>query len=140
MKINKPETWSRDHWSLLAYVECRCVDYRGQIENDHLRVNPKRHPAYAYSDRPSLGGRRTWASEYNTILNGLKILAGHDDIDCLQDLEAGNLIVNTGTGINPVYELTEEGWRVSAALRRFKAEGGTFAHFKYPKHASINEE
>lgn len=120
------QQFGKDHWSLLAYIECRCVDHQGYPDLVHMRCNPTTHPALA---RTSVG-TRTWKPEWGTRLrNGFK-LPNHDDHDCADDLETTGLINHVGTRLNPRFVLTEEGYRIAAILRRFKSEGGQFADFK----------
>ena len=129
------EDWGKDHWSLLAYIECRCVDYGGIPSRDHMRINEKKHPGLA--NRAVMGGME-WSSKYGTRLNGFwkngttdpsRQLPDHDDWDCLYDLEAAGLIKDNGTGIHPLAEMTPKGREIAALLRAHKAEGGQFAGF-----------
>jgi len=101
--------WGKDHWSTLLYVESRVVDQGGSIKDDHLRKD---------------------GNEYPTRLAGGAALVGHNDYDCLEDLEAARVIEHTGgTGLHPIYSLTDEGWRVAGLVRRWKAEGKGIAKF-----------
>jgi hypothetical protein len=45
-----------------------------------------------------------------------------EEIGFLDKLEDAGLLVNHGTGINRVYSLTDEGWRVAGLERRRRAE------------------
>ncbi len=118
--------WGRDHWSTLGYIECRCVDNRGIPDRDHMRCNPARHPG--------LSGRGGWKPQYSTRLKGHSIevplqRAGHDDWDCAYDIEVAGLLIDEGSGINPLWKLTPLGLSICAALRAHKAAGGSFATF-----------
>jgi hypothetical protein len=44
------------------------------------------------------------------------------DFNALDKFEADGLIVNEGTGANPLLRLTDAGWRTAGALRRARAE------------------
>ena len=110
------DEFGRDHWSLLAYAECRAVDHRGALDARHLRLDGGRHPTMA---------------RHGSI-------AGHSDTDCLDDLEAAGLLINRGTGVNPVVVMTDLGWQVAWALRRWRAGGGSAGDFD-PECASTDE-
>jgi hypothetical protein len=93
------EDWGQDHQTLLMYVESRCTDNSGVPDNRHLRP---------------VGN--------DTRLPGGKVLAEHSDSDCLDDFEAAGLLIRHGTGINPVFELTDAGWEQAWKLRRARAD------------------
>lgn len=126
------EKFGKDHWSAFGYIECRIVDNEGIPDRNHLRCDPDRHPGLGGSriDYTSSQGKK----KYPTRLAGdNEFLPDHDDWDCLYDLEAVGLLNDIGTGVNPVFRLTELGHTVAAALRKHKAEGKMFATFKYPE-------
>ncbi len=80
--------WGGDHWSTLAYLETRCVDYNGVVENSHMRTTSKRHPTFlGKAQRRSMMPDR----DYPTMVHADERNAGteipdHDDWDCLVDL------------------------------------------------------
>lgn len=115
------EKFGRDHWSLFAYIETRCVDYGGELNKLHMRCDQDRHPAHRHA-----GCRE--GVKYPTRLKGDEV-QDHDDWDCANDLESAGLIQIGGTGLHPVFRLTKEGRRVAALLREHKANGGKFAAF-----------
>lgn len=137
MKAISPTQYGKDHWSLLAYVETRCVDYGGVLDVAHLRV---KNPAIGMGSRHAPYSRPGWKPEYGTRLAGYwnkdgttdpnKRLPDHDDLDCLEDLEAAGFIKNFGTGLNPAYEMTKLGNRVASLLREHKTEGKHYSSFK----------
>lgn len=115
--------FGKDHWSTFAYIETRIVDHKGEPNKRHMRCNNKRHPQHAHIDT---------GKEYPTILFGGVKLHDHDDWDCLDDLEQCGLLTQPkmrGTGLFPVYELTDTGKQVAAQLREHKSAGGSFANF-----------
>lgn len=124
--------WGKDHWSLLLYVETRCVDYHGILDFDHLRDKLMR------GERRPMGGK--WEGKHGTRLAGYfgengkndesRLLKKHDDLDCLEDLEAAMLIKNVGTGMNPQIVMTDEGYRIITQLRKWKADGNHCATFQ----------
>jgi hypothetical protein len=117
------EKFGRDHWSTLLYIETRVVDHRGVLDNRNMRCNPKgRHPHFAHIP---------WEKDYPTRLAGGATRSKHDDWDCVEDLIAAGFLEWNGTGANPVFALTDEGWRVVSALRRHRAEGAGVATFVY---------
>lgn len=105
--------WGKDHYSTFAYLETRTVDYKGTVDFRHMR------------------GQRGVVSKYPTRLELGVELAGHSDWDCLDDIEDAGLIVNAGSGINPLVQMTEKGCLVAAALRAHKAAGGHFGNFRF---------
>jgi hypothetical protein len=90
-------------------------DHGGVVRRENLRVIHRRHPAFAHE-----GGD---ASKYPTRLRGGQKLADHDDWDCIEDFEVVGLAENVGTGVNPVYRLTDKGREV-AGLTRGRAGRG----------------
>jgi hypothetical protein len=58
-----------------------------------------------------------------------KQILGHDDWHCVEDLQRANLLHIKGTGLHPFFAMTPLGLQVAAALRAFKAQGGTFSTF-----------
>lgn len=131
------EKFGRDHWSLLGYIECRCVDNKGVPDRDHMRINPQRHPGLAGTRQARMNGGQgpKWKGEYATRLKGhsekkSSRVPGHDDWDCADDLEAAGFIEILGTGIHPTWKMTERGLAVAAKLREHKAKGGSFSTFE----------
>lgn len=131
--------FGKDHWSLLAYVETRCVDAAqgmGRLERSRMRCNPQSHPL--------LSAGAPWRAHYGSRLRGFfdfeqrsdpekaaaagLLLLDHDDWDCLDDLQAAGLL-QVQSLANPCVSLTPAGVRVSAALRAHKLTGGQFATF-----------
>lgn len=116
------EKFGKTHWSLFAYVETRAVDYKGVLDRRHLSIDSFRHPLVAHLpwSRPD---------EYPTRLKDGELAHDHDEWDCLEDLTAAGLIAREGTGIHPVFSLTDLGRRVASQLRDHKAHGGVYAQF-----------
>lgn len=124
--------WGKDHWSLLLYVETRCVDYNGTLDFDHLRDKLGRgnHRPHGYK----------WKPDYGTRLKGYFVEGGendkarqlkqHDDLDCLDDIEAAMLIKNIGTGMNPLITMTDLGYTYITQLRKHKGAGGHCSNFE----------
>jgi len=127
------EVWGKDHWSLLAFIECICVDYKGVLDNkrrQNMRCNVARHPLLGYwplGERPWQSGHGTRLKNYFTDKSHQ--LPEHDDWDCVDDFEGAGLLVNEGSGINPIWKLTPEGLAITAKFRAFKANGGHYYQF-----------
>ena len=85
-----------------------------------MRCDYDRHPQF-YCDYTHGHGANQKARKYPTRLAHGVEKENHDDWDCVEDLVAAGLVVWHGTGINPVFNLTEEGWRYTDILRREKA-------------------
>lgn len=67
------EKFGKDHWSTFAYIETRCVDYKGVPDRDHMRCDVDRHPGLV--NRGSGGSNQ----KYPTILKGAR-LENHDGL------------------------------------------------------------
>lgn len=112
------------------------MDYAGVINLDNFRCNEKRHPGL-------VARHLRWTPSNGTRLK-FGTLPGHDDHDVASDLEEAGLLkqVGTGSGINPKFKLTAEGWRVVNLLFQHKAAGQNYASFNYPhpKPPTLQEE
>jgi len=118
----KLKQFGKDHWSTFAYAECCAVDYHGHLDNRRLRVNEEKRPIRSNG----LG----WEPKYGTFDKDGNIPdPSHDDIDCLDELEAEGLIEQIGTLLNPVVRLTEKGMEVATKLRQHKMNGGQFSTY-----------
>ena len=126
--------FGKDHWSIFAYIETRIVDYKGKPHKPHMRCDVDRHPQH---DHQNLYPEHKEVTKYPTRLRGyfedktLK-LDDHDDWDCIDDCIAEGLLrepPDRGTGLSPVYELTDRGADVASQLRVHKSEGKNFASF-----------
>ncbi len=122
--------FGKDHWSTFAYIETCCVDNGGRVDLRRMRCNPERHPGLA--GLSVMGMNRAWEPRWGTRLKE-GIVADHDDHDCADDLEAAGLLENIGSGINPAFRLTAEGFQAAGLLRQHKAAGGSFSTFTYDK-------
>jgi hypothetical protein len=98
-----PNRWGEDHWALLSYVVA-CFD--GSLDLDRLRCN---------------GSTRLKDPSDRVI--------GHDDWDCLEDLEAAGL-VEIISRLAGIVHLTEKGNAVAFRLREHKWNGQAFATFE----------
>jgi hypothetical protein len=113
------EEFGKDHWATLAYLETRCVDHGGVLDNRHMRCDSSRHPQFAHSNITTKYPTRTKAGE----------VKNHDDWDCLDDCELLGLIENNGTNLHRVYRFTPLGHMIAGQLRQHKADGGNFHSF-----------
>jgi len=136
----KIEDFGKDHWSLLAYIECICVDGKkgvGEIDFAKMRINrqSESHCPLPVGARSHVGA---WEEDYGTRLDGYwkendttdktRRLPQHDDWDCLEDLEEAGLVEILST-INGFVKMTDGGMMIAAFLRKHKADGGNFAGF-----------
>lgn len=123
------DKWGKDHWSMFAYVGHCVTEREGFMSGPRLRCK---------DDRPGIQrayGQR-WDPKYGTRLNGYfqspndktLMLPDHDDIDCLQDMEAEEMVL-LGTTVSMFVQLTDKGREFEEALRRFKQDGGNFSDF-----------
>ncbi len=111
--------FGKDHWSTLAYCAAMFYSEKG-IGKQHMRCNPERHPHFAHT-----GG---WKDSYSTRLRGGGQALGHDDWDCLWDLENYGFI-GVLTGRAEIFWLTAKGNRAARELIEHKRAGGNFATF-----------
>lgn len=134
------ERFGKDHWSLFAYIEYICVNGNnglGKIQRNRVRCNSSKHPL--------LSAGIKWEDSYSTRLSGFfeypfnadiekscatgfQIL-GHDDWDCIDDLNNAGLIEIVSFA-NGIVKLTEKGIAVLSQLISHKANGGNFSNFK----------
>lgn len=116
------EKFGRDHWSTFAYIETRIVDYMGVLDKRHMRCDIDRHPFFAHEGSKG--------EKHPTRLLGGELAESHDDWDCIDDLVEAGLLEWNGTGVNPIFQLTEKGQSIAATLRTYKVKGGQFAAFQ----------
>lgn len=124
MRVIPIDEFGRDHYSLLLYVESRCVDNAGIPAAVSMRCNVKRHPGLGTGSSVAV-----WRDEWSTRLRGGKRAKGHDDWDCFADMAAVGWVCNIGTGVNPKWYLTEVGWCMAHLVRRWKAAGNQVKDF-----------
>ena len=124
----EPHRWGKDHWSTFAYIETRCVDYRGRPNAQHIQTNHDRHP---------LMGNLYDGADYGIRLADC-VLPGdeYDEWDCLDDLETYGLIDNVGTGLHRQYEMTATGKLIAGQLRAHKADQKNYVTFQ-PRWADV---
>lgn len=126
------DRWGKDHWNLLAYIGCRNTNNGCVLDGDHLRVNQTKNVGIPKS-RPI----RSWDTAWGTRLRGhfknkndLSLRLGeHDDIDCLDDMEAEGLIT-CGTRTSLYAQLTVWGRKFCAALNDHMQQGGATGNFE----------
>ena len=129
------EKWGRDHWSTFAYIETLCVegsDAIGVPSLQKMQCNADRHPELATF---GLLGTFNDGSAYAIRLADGEEIPGpdYDDWDCVDDMEAEQLLVRVGTGVHPAYTLTDRGKMIAGQLRSHKASGGNWATFRWDK-------
>ncbi len=132
MRIISIDEFGKDHWSLLGYIETCCVDGGGKVNHNRMRTNENRNP--------SVGSGQSWKDEYSTRLKSFPWgskdekekakhrVAGHDDWDCLEDLEQAGF-ANLISYVNGFVHITSMGLTITAELRAHKANGGSFFNF-----------
>lgn len=119
--------FTKDHWSLLAYVG-HCVEDNGggtgHLALEKLRCNEKSHPLLAgpYTGR--------WQDEYTTRIKAGET-QGHDDWDCLDDLEAEGLVYVVST-IQGWVNILPKGLEVYQEMLRLEQLHKKWADFHWP--------
>ena len=126
------EKWGKDHWSVFMYVESICVNSTDGIGSpDHRRIqtNHNRHPEKRNNNYHSSPD----GADFGIRLNDGTELPGpdYDEWDCIRDLECYGFLRDIGTGIRPLYRITEKGNALAAALRKHKTGGGMLVDFRY---------
>lgn len=121
------DKWGKDHWSMLAYCECRAVDWAGHLDLRYIRVNESKR---SFGN----GNGFKWNPDSATRLqNGKKPDSTHDDIDVLDDLKREDLLEYKSSCGSFIISLTEQGQEVCAEIRKHKTAGKNFNEFKLSK-------
>jgi hypothetical protein len=115
--------WGKDHWSTFAYIETRIVDHKGEPNKEQMRCDTDVHPQHMNSSNVHFP-----ESKYPTRTKVGEV-KGHDDWSCLEDAVKTGLLIEEGTGLTPVYQLTDYGRVVASKLREWKSKGGSFHNF-----------
>lgn len=123
MNTIPPSSFGRDHWSLLAYVECRAVDDHGVLDKRHLRCHPTRHGLY-------VAHHTRWEPTWATRASDGTLIPNHDDYDVLADLEAAGYVCLLDLPTEDRVNLTKVGQLVATLLRAHKSRGGQFKDFE----------
>lgn len=123
------ELWGRDHWSTLAYIEAKLVDGDYSVKFDPRMRQGRRNFRVLSKGRGCAGGV-VMQPEHGSRLSDGTILPWSDDWACVQDMLADGLFEDGEWDTGFPLKLTEKGYAVAAALRKHKAEGGTYSNFK----------
>lgn len=124
------EKFGRDHWSTFSYLGCVWTGRQGEIERARMRCDVQKHPHYA--DPLQRLALRDTGTKYPTLLADGKTIPHHDDWDCALDLVAAGLLENLGTGANPVFGLTDDGWRAFRAVTEHRYRNQPHDTFRWP--------
>lgn len=96
----------RDHASCLLYLQTVEANHRGDVRAHH----GGQHMRWKVRNFPK------WEGKYGSRLWDGTILTDHDDFDCIEDLEALGLLVDYGTGFQPMIRLTKKGHEACSLL------------------------
>jgi hypothetical protein len=118
------ESFGKDHWSLMAYLGYLASN-NFNIDRRRMRCNEVKHPLL--NGKPS---HLKWDDSYSTHLKSENIIVGHDDWDCLDDLEDHDF-VNIISLANGVFLLTEKGAECQKQLTLHKQAGQKFKEFDF---------
>lgn len=138
------EKWGKDHWSMLAYIEAREVDYKGVLNGDHMRCNSRLHRTLV--GRVSVARKIIFTHEYPTILKGGEVQHNHDDWSCIEDMaHIGLVTAETAKTRDLIFgshearvKLTQRGRVLANQLREHKANGGNFSNFEPKENKNDN--
>jgi len=109
------QRWGKDHWTTFAFLCHRVVDHRGVVEIERMRCDPKVHPFLAH--RGSRMGKPS-PTRLRKVGDDVETVPGHDDWSCFADMCASGFMNDVGTGVTPVVELTESGWKLWFEFQR----------------------
>lgn len=148
--------FGRDHWSTLAYADTIIPDHCGfQVGFDgrmrqgraHFRVMHGQCPTPRRTRPAGVSQSMVMENRYSTPLKDGTTVEGHDDWHCVQDLvDAGLMGIRRGDLIVPLVEdvepgvdlfLTTLGEKVVTALKRHKADGGSFRSWAELDHSAL---
>lgn len=131
--------WGRDHWSTLAYIESVEVECRGfQIGYDPRMKSNRRHFRVMREEcprpkRPTQIGDIGFPMElkHSTVLKDGRLVEGHDDWMCVQDMASEGLFTADVSDVQPgaTLRLSAKGRRIASQIREHKASGGNFSNF-----------
>ncbi len=124
------ERWGRDHASTLLYVEHVCTDKGGKPGMDQMRTEPGRMRKGWESER-GLAPQLNPPSRYPTRLKNDFEMFGHDDWDCTNDFVEAGLLIAHGTSLQPIFQLTDLGWKIAAHLRKQRAGDVAPAEYEF---------
>lgn len=120
--------FGKDHWSLLGYIEGRCVDHSGRLDNAQMR--DKRKTGWDKDAHGTILFGYWTEGKGGLVRHPDRRLSDHDDYDCLADLEAGGFCRNMGKTMQPTMTMTDLGYQTLTAVKKHKEKGGTFSNFK----------
>ena len=97
------------------------MDYKGKLNPLNVQTNSNRHPFMGNG-----GGEK-----FSIRLKGNVEIPGmdYDEWDCIEDMIREGLLESYGTGIHPIYQITDKGSEISRQLRLHKARGENFHTF-----------
>lgn len=131
MTVN-PEDFGRDHWQTFGYLASCVVGAAGIPDNRKMRCDPELHPGFTGMIGQGRQVLRQFPPSPTRLSRGREVPASvkHDDWSCADDLEAAGFLTSAGTGIAPVYDLTDAGWTMLRELLAWNRQGGNFATFR----------
>ena len=93
------ESWGKDHWSTLAYLEEIMVDGPCVVRLDpHMRQKQDRHVIFGPTARDVDRLRsKVMGDGYGSRLADGTVVPDHDDWDCVSDAMHAGFVVITGT-------------------------------------------
>lgn len=128
--------WGKDHWSTLAYIECRVVDNHGYLDDQQMQPRGTKYPYRLRGYDPEkpetyIDGYGDWGALEDFVAAGL-VVPGKD---ANPDSPTGRLFFRDIGVRHRTHQvaLTEKGLMVAGRLRTHKARGGNFASFKAPR-------
>lgn len=144
--------FGRDHWSVFGYVLATAISgitKQGKVDGKKvglvtlnpraLRCNHETNYIYKYHECYTFDGitsplNSSFDETLSTRLKGYtkltpNIKLGHDDYDCLHDLENEGLLIEVNV-TNYIWSITDRGWDIASTLHKHKGSGKNFADFE----------
>ncbi|MCY9874510.1 hypothetical protein [Vibrio barjaei] len=115
--------FGKSHWSLLMYAKKCCDESNsrpGQLRLNRMRCNPDNHPG--------LSNGLLWRDGFSSVTKDGSTIAGHDDWDCLGDLQSAGYLDILCIKRHQV-KLTERGQKIAKKVELFFERGGEFSDF-----------
>ena len=109
MKKIPIEQWRKDHWSTFAYAHHCAINFEGHLDPIRMRTDGNTYPT--------------------RLKNDIEV-KGHNDYNCLEDLENNGFLIMT-TGLGQHITITDKGFDAMKQLSKHKANGGQFSTFLF---------
>lgn len=136
------ERWGKDHFTTLLYLETRTVDHHGEVDPFKMRTsrrNWRLAGKMPFSGEANIMGKDQYPTRLRPVqgerakFDRVDLLGGHDDWECLYDMQAEDLLtfeVEDETKpyvrypLKVIVKLTDKGRDVCKEARKRREETG----------------